>query len=145
MEQDAVYEILLIEDNDGDAFLANKAFEMAEIPINLRVVESGDKALVHLRGIVESDRDVLPELILLDLNLPGRSGLDTLKAIKTDKDLRRVPVVVLSSSRAESDVSACYDSCANGYVIKPHSVKQFADMAHAIESFWFNTALLPKA
>lgn len=137
------YRVLLVEDNEGDALLTRKAFEMAGIDGELTVMEDGEKAIEFLRRARDEDDSLRPDLILLDMNLPLKSGIEVLKEIKGDSFFKTIPVIVLSSSRAERDVLASYANHGNGYILKPYGIKRLAEVVSVIESFWFKTAVLP--
>jgi CheY-like chemotaxis protein len=136
-------EIMLIEDNRGDALLTARAFRDARIDNRLSVADSGEKALRMLRREGDYARFRLPDIILLDLNLPGISGQEVLRAIKAEDALKTIPVVVLSSSGAESDVARAYDLHASAYIVKPVSIEKFREVAASIEQFFFMLAVLP--
>jgi CheY-like chemotaxis protein len=136
---------MLVEDNRGDALLAARAFRQAEIDNNLTVAETGEKALAMLRREGEYAAMRLPDLILLDLNLPMMSGKDVLVAIKSDDALRHIPVIILSSSSAPPDISGSYGLHANAYIVKPLNLENFSDVVHSIEQFFFMLAVLPAA
>lgn len=138
-------EIMLVEDNRGDALLAARAFRQAEIDNNLTVAETGEKALAMLRREGEYAAMRLPDLILLDLNLPMMSGKDVLVEIKSDDALRHIPVIILSSSSAPPDISGSYGLHANAYIVKPLNLENFSDVVHSIEQFFFMLAVLPAA
>jgi chemotaxis family two-component system response regulator Rcp1 len=136
-------EILLIEDNAGDVRLTREALRENKLHNNLSVVGDGVKAMAFLRrqGIyVQSPR---PDLILLDLNLPKKDGRQVLSEIKTDDELKRVPVVILTTSKAEEDVVRAYDLHANCYITKPVDLEQFLTVVRAIEEFWLAIVKLP--
>lgn len=134
----ACFDILLVEDNEGDAFLTRKAFTAAGISCRIEVAEDGEQALLHLRRAGN-----VPDLILLDMNLPKCNGLEILRQIKGDEALKKIPVIVFSSSRAECDVQASYALHGNGYVLKPQSAERLQQIVEAINSFWLKTAILP--
>ncbi len=140
-------EIMLVEDNRGDALLAARAFRQAEIENNLTVADTGEKALTMLKGALNQEGEYalmrLPDIILLDLNLPMMSGQDVLAAIKSDDDLRHIPVIILSSSSASPDISGSYGLHANAYIVKPLNLENFSDVVHSIEQFFFMLAVLP--
>ena len=136
-------EILLIEDNPGDVRLTMEALAQAKVHNRLWVAHDGETALDILRGGGPDGSVPRPDLVLLDLNLPGFSGLDVLREMKSDEALRSVPVVILSSSAAEQDVVKSYDLHANCYVTKPIDFTQFVGVVHAIEQFWFSIVKLP--
>jgi DNA-binding response OmpR family regulator len=136
-------EILLVEDNYGDALLTQKAFKKSKLAINITVAGSGEEALdiLHRRG--KHANAPVPDMVLLDLNLPKKSGKEVLQEIKLDAKLKFIPVVVLTSSRAEMDVVKTYDLHANSYIIKPVSLEKFSEVAATIESYWFSHVVLP--
>ncbi len=137
--------ILLVEDNPGDILLTKKAFKNANIKNEINVAEDGEQALDYLykRNGYESATE--PDLILLDLNMPRKDGREFLSDIKQDNQLRRIPVVVMTSSKAGRDVLEVYDLHANSYIVKPADLSSFSAIVAAIESFWFSVAVLPKS
>lgn len=130
--------VLLVEDDPGDILIAREALRAGMLASALTVVQDGGEALAHLRG--DGGR---PDLVLLDLNLPGMSGHEVLAAIKSDPELRIVPVVVLSTSSAEQDVRRSYELGANIYVTKPVDFDRFAAVVKQIEEFFLTVARLP--
>jgi chemotaxis family two-component system response regulator Rcp1 len=136
-------EILLVEDNYGDIVLAKKAFTIAKISNNITVASNGIEAMEILRR--EGRHEALPmmDLILLDLNLPKKDGKQVLAEIKEDENLKRIPVVILTSSRTELDVVKSYNLHANSYVVKPVNMEKFGEIVHSIEQFWFAVVVLP--
>jgi two-component system, chemotaxis family, response regulator Rcp1 len=135
--------ILLVEDNDGDVRLTREALREAHLAVDLVAVPDGEEALAHLRhegAHAGADR---PDLILLDLNLPRKNGIEVLEEIKADADLRRTPVIMLTTSGSAGDLTACYDRGVNGYVVKPLDLDDFTRIVQAITSFWFDVAQLP--
>ncbi len=137
-------DILLVEDNLGDVRLTKEAFKECHIKYTLHVVHNGVEALRFLRkegGYQDSPR---PSLILLDLNLPKMNGREVLETIKTDSLLRRIPVVILTTSLAEDDIIHSYNMHANCYIPKPVSLDKFEDTVRAIEEFWLNVGELPE-
>jgi two-component system, chemotaxis family, response regulator Rcp1 len=136
-------EILLVEDNAGDVRLTREAFREADIACNLAVARDGVEALARLRREGEHAGAHLPELVLLDLNLPRRDGREVLAEMKADDHLRNIPVVVLSSSEAAQDILRAYDLHANCYVSKPVDLDGFIAVVRAIAAFWFTIVRLP--
>ncbi|MFC3121712.1 response regulator [Agaribacter flavus] len=136
-------EILLVEDNPGDVMLTEEAFSAAKISNTLNVVRDGEEALAYLNKEAGFEDVVLPDLILLDLNLPKIDGREVLDKIKTSEKLKRIPVVVLTSSEAEQDVVKTYDLHANSYVVKPLDLDQFINVVSVVENFWFSVVTLP--
>lgn len=135
--------VLLVEDNPGDVILTRRAFAEAKIANDMRVASTGEEALSMLRREGANQGDALPDLILLDMNLPQMHGRDVLDAIKSDPKIRHIPVVMLSSSRAGQDVVGSYNLHANGYVVKPISLENFSEAVHKLEQFWFTLVVLP--
>jgi len=137
--------ILLVEDNPGDARLTAEVFKYNnKLPKSLTVVEDGVEALAYLRQEGKYSDAPRPDLILLDLNLPKKDGRQVLAAIKNDENLRRIPVVVLTTSRDQEDIKQAYDLNANCFLTKPVDFEQFASLLTAIEDFWLTFAELPK-
>jgi CheY-like chemotaxis protein len=137
-------QILLVEDNQGDARLAAEALKENKVRNNLHHVMDGVEAMdfLHRRG--EYASTPVPDLILLDLNMPRKDGREVLEEIKEDPVLRHIPVVVLTTSAAERDLLQTYDRHANAYVIKPIDLDRFIEVVRAIESFWFTIVKLPQ-
>jgi CheY-like chemotaxis protein len=137
-------EVLLVEDNLGDVELTKLALEESQLSINLSVVGDGAAALDFLHHQKKKYANApYPDLILLDLNLPKKSGHEVLAAIKIDELLRRIPVIVLTTSQAEEDVIRAYNLYASGYISKPARFDQFVKVVQSIEDFWFTTVRLP--
>jgi CheY-like chemotaxis protein len=136
-------EILLVEDNPGDVRLTREALKEGRIPSHLSVATSGEDALSFLRRQGEHAAAPRPNLILLDLNLPGMSGREVLGTIKQDAALKAIPVVILTSSHAELDVVKSYSLHANCYISKPLELDRFVAVVRAIEDFWLMVARLP--
>lgn len=134
-------DVLLVEDNPGDVRLIREAFSTLERGTALEIVTRGDEAVELLTQ--QATDDSLPDIALLDLNLPGRDGCGILETIRDDPRLQYLPVVILTSSEAEEDIARCYDANANAYVTKPTDPTAFRAVAEAVERFWFETAQLP--
>lgn len=139
------YNILLIEDNPGDVRLTREAFKESKKSINLEVVTDGVEAIRFLRQEDGYSDKEIPDIILLDLNLPKRDGREVLEIIKEDPALKRIPVVVLTTSKAESDIVQSYDLHANCFINKPIDFDNFFEIITKIEDFWLTTTILPKA
>jgi CheY-like chemotaxis protein len=136
-------EILLVEDNPGDVRLTKEALKEGKVTNNLQIARDGEEAmdLLHRRGNYrEAPR---PDLILLDLNLPKKDGREVLAEIKTDDDLKTIPVVVLTMSKAEEDILKTYQHHANCYITKPIDMDQFLAVMKQTESFWLTVVKLP--
>lgn len=135
--------ILLVEDNPGDADLAREALEDSKMNNHLDVVDDGVKAMAYLRREPPYAEAPRPDLILLDLNLPKKDGREVLAEIKSDDNLKRIPVVILTTSRAEEDVLKTYNLHANCYITKPIDLNQFMHVVRSIEEFWLSIVILP--
>ena len=136
-------EILMVEDNPADVRLTQVAFKEGKILNTLNVVKDGVEAMAYLRQQSPYDNATRPDLLLLDLNLPRKDGREVLAEIKVDPVLRRIPVVILTTSRAEMDIVKTYDLHANCYVVKPVDLDQFISVIRTIENFWLSAVTLP--
>lgn len=136
-------EFLLIEDNPGDVRLTREALAESKLRNNLNVVSDGMEALAFLRRQGKYADAPRPDVILLDLNLPKKDGREVLAEIKSDPELKRIPVVVISSSEAEADILRSYDLHVNCYVTKPVNLDQFIKVVQSVESFWLTIVKLP--
>lgn len=135
--------ILLIEDNPGDVRLTQEAFKEGKVSTNLDIVMDGVEAIKYLRKQEKYADAVTPDLILLDLNLPKRDGREVLKEVKADEHLKRIPIVILTTSNAEQDIIKSYNLHVNCYINKPVDYDKFFDIIQKIEDFWLKTAILP--
>ncbi|MCW2968528.1 MAG: response regulator receiver protein [Solirubrobacteraceae bacterium] len=136
-------DILLVEDDPGDVLMTREALDDSKLANTLNVVENGEDALRYLRQEAEFADAKRPDLVLLDLNLPRVDGRQVLEQIKADDSLRRIPVVVLTTSQAEEDVLKSYDLHANAYVTKPVDFQQFVRCVQAIDEFFLSIVRLP--
>ena len=136
-------EILLIEDNAADVRLTVEALREGKVRNNLHVASDGVEALEFLRRSGHFAASPRPDMILLDLNLPRKDGRELLAEIKADPDLRRIPIVVLTTSQAESDILQSYDLHANCYITKPVDIYAFFTVVRSIDSFWLAVVRLP--
>lgn len=136
-------QVLLVEDNPGDVRLTKEALKEGKLLNQLTVVGDGVEALLLLRKEGKYAHAIQPELILLDLNLPKKDGREVLAEIKADPKLRRIPVVVLTTSSAEEDILKIYDLHANCYITKPVDLEQFMGVVKSIEDFWVSVVKLP--
>ena len=132
--------ILLVEDNPGDARLAVEALTEGKVTNNITVAQDGIEAIEFLRN----EENPRPDLIFLDLNLPKMNGKDVLAEIKNDPGLKRIPVIILTTSNAEDDIASTYDLQANCYITKPVGFDQFIEVIQSVENFWFSIVKLPK-
>jgi two-component system, chemotaxis family, response regulator Rcp1 len=136
-------EILMVEDSPSDALITREALEYAKMLNHLHVVEDGVRAVAFLRREGPYAQAPRPDLILLDLNLPKKDGREVLAEVKADDQLKTIPVVVLTTSRAEEDILRAYGLHANCYITKPVDFVRFAEVVRAIEHFWFTIVSLP--
>jgi len=136
-------EILLVEDNEGDIELTREAFDEAKFRNNLHIAEDGDIALDYLFKRNGYEDAIKPDIILLDLNLPSTDGKEVLEKIKADVSLKRIPVIVLTSSNADKDIVESYDLHANCYIVKPINAIKFIDVVKSVENFWVDIVCLP--
>lgn len=136
-------EILLVEDNPGDVDLTRNALENSKMRITLHVVGNGEAAMAFLQSRGSNADAPRPDLILLDLNLPRKDGREVLAEIKSDEDLKRIPVVILTSSKDEEDILKSYNLHANCYITKPIDINQFFKVVKSVENFWFSIVKLP--
>jgi chemotaxis family two-component system response regulator Rcp1 len=131
-------EILLVEDNPGDADIAREGLEDSKVSNKLHVVADGEEAIAFLRQTGKYEQVPRPDLILLDLNLPRKDGREVLAEVKFDNELKHIPVVVLTSSEKEEDILRSYQLHANCYITKPLKFTEFVKVVKSIESFWFS-------
>lgn len=137
------FEILLVEDNPGDVFLTQEAFREGRLAHRLSVVEDGEEAMRFLRREGKHGNAPHPDLILLDLNLPKKDGRELLGEVKMDPELRQIPVIVLTTSKAEQDVARAYKLHANCYLTKPIQMDDFLKTIRSVEEFWLSVVRLP--
>ncbi|MCW2998255.1 MAG: Two-component system response regulator [Solirubrobacterales bacterium] len=137
--------VLVVEDNHGDAVLAQEAFREAGVLAALDIVRDGEQAIRYLEGVTPFAGRDRPDLILLDLKLPIMNGHEVLRALKADPRFAAIPVLVLTTSTAESDVSVAYELHANSYLRKPIAFDDFVDLARSIADYWLDMVVLPPA
>jgi CheY-like chemotaxis protein len=137
-------DILLVEDNPADVRLTQENFKESKILNNLHVVKDGEEAMAFLHRKGKYADAVRPDLILLDLNLPKKDGREVLAEIKTDEELKSIPVVILTISKAEEDILKSYNLHANCYITKPIDIEQFNKIVRSIEDFWLTIVKLPQ-
>lgn len=136
--------LLLVEDNPADVRLTQEALKQGQVPVNLSVVTDGVEAVDFLRRAGPYKDAPCPDLILLDLNLPRKNGREVLSEIKSDPELKRIPVLVMTTSKAQQDVARAYSLNANCYITKPMDLEDFMDVVRSIEDFWLDKASLPE-
>lgn len=134
--------ILMAEDDPDDRLLVRDAFEEAHIPTDLRFVEDGDELMTLLQGS-SPDPESMPDLILLDLNMPRKDGREALREIKASPDLRRIPVVVLTTSKEEEDITRSYETGASSYIVKPVGFESLVETVKVLGKYWFEISVLP--
>ncbi|MGE5350879.1 MAG: response regulator [Acidobacteriota bacterium] len=135
--------ILLVEDNPGDVYLTREAFKESKFSNTLQVVKDGVECMEFLRHQGKYAGSEMPDVILLDLNLPKKNGREVLAEVKRDQSLRYIPVIVLTSSQSESDIKTSYQLNANCYISKPVDYDDFIRIIRSIENFWFSVVRLP--
>lgn len=143
MIQQRSYEILLVEDNPGDQLLISEAMRESKYSTNLIWVKDGVEALSFLNQADDFKDAPMPDLIIMDLNLPKKDGREILEEIKNNKRYKTIPVVILTSSKAESDIIKCYTLHANCYISKPVDLDQYMTVVNTIEKFWCTIVTLP--
>jgi CheY-like chemotaxis protein len=135
-------QLLIIEDNPGDVRLLEEAFSELKANVKIQVAKDGAEGIAAVASSMQA-KDAAPDLIILDLNLPKLNGHEVLVKLKSDPQTRHIPVIVLTSSRADSDVKRAYESHANAYLRKPSTLDGLLDTARDVKSFWMETATLP--
>ena len=135
--------LLLVEDNPGDIRLTREAIKESGVEIEMEVVSDGELVIDYLLRKGEFSNAVRPEIIMLDLNLPKKGGLEILKEIKSIEKLRRIPVITVTTSEAEHDVNRAYDLGANAYILKPVDFDVFVEVMKQIDAYWFHVVKLP--
>ena len=136
-------DILLVEDSPSDVLLTREALRDARIANDLSVARDGEDAMDYLRQQGAHADKGRPDIVILDLNLPRKDGREVLREIKSDESLRRIPVVVLTTSASDEDVGECYDSHANCFLTKPIDFEEFIDVVRSMEHFWISVVRLP--
>ncbi len=136
-------DILLVEDNPGDVRLTKEALKDAKVLNDVHVVQDGVEAMRFLHREGKFSNVPTPDLILLDLNLPKKDGREVLAEVKQDEKLKRIPVVVLTTSKADEDIIRTYNLHANAYITKPVDLNRFIEIMHTLQEFWFSIVRLP--
>jgi two-component system, chemotaxis family, response regulator Rcp1 len=135
--------ILLVEDNPGDIELTQDALRRSKVATRVAVVTDGEDAMDYLRRSIGNEEEATPDLVLLDLNLPKKDGMEVLKEMKDDPNLKHIPVVILTTSEAERDILASYRLGANCFIRKPVDLTEFRKVVESIDDFWFTIVKLP--
>ncbi|MCX7877803.1 MAG: response regulator [Ignavibacteria bacterium] len=135
--------VLLVEDNEGDIRLIKEAFNERRIKKEFSIARDGEEALDFLYRREAFSGAGRPDIILLDINLPKKNGFEILEIIKNDPELKRIPVIIVSSSASEEHISRSYELMANSYITKPSDFDEYLEIVKTIEDFWFNKAQLP--
>jgi chemotaxis family two-component system response regulator Rcp1 len=143
VERAKIVDLLLVEDNPGDVRLTREAFKDSPIPVHLSVAKDGEEAIDFLRRRGNFSDAPRPDLILLDLNLPRKNGGEVLSEIKADPDLKRIPVVIMTTSSSQEDIEKAYSLNANCYITKPIGLDDFMGVVQSIEDFWLTKVSLP--
>lgn len=143
-KQSRAVEVLLVEDNPADVRLTQEALKDGHVMVNLTVASDGVEAIEILKREGQHTTKARPDLILLDLNLPRKNGREVLEEIKADDDLKRIPVIVMTTSKAEQDIYKAYNLNANCYVTKPVDLDEFLNVVRSIEDFWLTVVTLPE-
>ena len=133
--------ILLVEDNEGDILLTSDALEECRIMNEVAIIRDGESAIEFFKHL--KNKEDRPDLVLLDINIPKKSGLEVLAFLKTSENYKQIPVIMLTTSSSEKDVILSYKNYANCYITKPIEVSQFMDAITKIEEFWFNIVTIP--
>ena len=140
---DEPVDILLVEDNPGDVRLVTEAFEATTRAPTIHTVTTANAAVDFLKGQCAAESRSLPALALVDLNLPGSDGCAVLEAVSNDPQLRRLPVIILTSSEASEDITRCYDARANAYLSKPAVYAEYVSVVKVVKTFWLEQVQLP--
>ena len=143
MGQKKQIDILLVEDNPGDVRLIIEAFKDAKAPVNLVVAQDGLEATQILYNKDKYSNSIRPKLIILDLNLPKKSGREVLKEVKNDPNLKSIPIIILTTSSSQGDVKETYQNSVNAFITKPVDLNQFINVVNSIQDFWLNHVKLP--
>lgn len=134
----------MVEDNEGDILLTTEAMEEFKLPYVLQTLRDGNEAIEFLVAEAQKNVKKLPDLILLDVNLPKKNGHEVLQTVKNRPDLRHIPIIMLTTSSSDVDILRAYQEHANCYIIKPLEVNDFLNVTTKIEEFWFNLVKLPR-
>jgi CheY-like chemotaxis protein len=137
-------DILLVEDNPADIRLISDVIESTNVPFNLMVINDGERAIELLKHKIKSNEDQMPKLVILDLNLPKKSGKEVLKVIKEDHDLKIIPVIILTTSPFREDIIETYQNHVNAFITKPVDLKQFIQIIESTVNFWLKSVETPQ-
>ena len=135
--------ILLVEDNEQDAFLVKEALEDQEILKEMSHVQNGEEALKYLKKEAPYENSILPDLILMDINMPVMNGIEALKQIKSLENLKQIPVLMLTTSSRKEDILKAYKEQTSSYIVKPEDIYELEHIASTIKNYWSNTVRLP--
>lgn len=136
--------VLLVEDNEGDIFLVSEAFEESQLNYKITVARDGNEAIELMGQLGEHEDAVYPDFILLDINLPKKSGHEVLAELKGSDTFKRIPIIIFTTSSSETDILDAYKNHANSYITKPDSADQLFEVLKNVENFWIKTSKLPK-
>ena len=137
-------ELLLVDDDDADIFLAKRAFKKSSVSSRIQTAKNGEEGLALLRRETPFEAATRPDIVLLDLNMPRMTGLEFLEIVKIDDDLKSIPVIVMTNSQSDSDMTKSYQRHANAFISKPIELADFMGIIQAIEVFWYQAARLPQ-
>jgi len=135
--------ILLVEDSEGDIILITEALEECNVSNEINIVKNGWEAMQYLKKKGQYSNAKVPDLVLLDINMPKMNGHEVLSNMKTNEDLKHIPVIMLTTSSSEGDIYKAYKNYANCYVTKPHEANKFSELVTTVENFWISTAQIP--
>ena len=139
-----IIKILLVEDNEGDIILTTEALENAKIQLKLSVVKDGKEAIDFISKKGKYSNEDTPDILLLDLNLPKKNGLEVLHFMKSNEELKQIPIIILTTSSSAKDINDCYRGFANCYITKPLEIGDFLSVITTIENFWISLVKLPQ-
>lgn len=137
------FEVLLIEDNQGDITLISEAFDLFDFKVNCTIQMDGEKAISYLKGTLTGKEPRSPDMIILDLNLPRKNGFEVLEFIKTHNILKVIPTIIFTTSSSQKDISACYQRHANCYITKPAEIESYLEVLQVVQHFWIETVRVP--
>lgn len=135
-DREGVLRLLLVDDDEGDVFMMSELMQEMSLPIELQTVENGLQAMAYLRREAPYDQAPRPDLVLLDLNMPRMDGRQVLTEVRSDPELRGIPILVLTTSTARPDIQTCYETGCNAYLVKPFGVDGLTEMVSQLECFW---------
>ncbi len=136
--------VLLAEDSESDAIFAEQAFSHSKVKVHLHIVKNGEEVIDFLEKKRNHENAPVPDLIILDMHMPRMNGLEALQQIKTNPDIKKIPVIMLSSSESDQDICACYENHANAYMLKAVGFTNMLEFIATLENYWFKKVRLPR-